>query len=71
METTGSPGVIVFYLADKGYGYLRLEDTREEFHFRAANVVGAVPRKGDRVRFVLRQGREGYYADAVTVVGTA
>ena len=71
METTGSPGVIVFYLADKGYGYVRLADTREEFHFRATNVVGRLPRKGDRVRFVLRQGRQGYFADHVTVVEIA
>ena len=69
MDSSGSPGVVVFYLADKGYGYVRLEDTREEFHFRAANVVGRPPRKGDRVRFVLRRGRQGYFADAVTVVG--
>jgi hypothetical protein len=32
-------GIIIFYLPEKGYGYLRLDGTREEFHFRAKNVV--------------------------------
>ena len=59
------PGTIIFYLPAKGYGYLRLSGTREEFHFRSANLIGAPVRAGDAVRFVLRQGRQGYYADAV------
>ncbi|PPK85164.1 cold-shock-like DNA binding protein [Neolewinella xylanilytica] len=64
-----SLGVVLFYLPEKGYGYLRLEGTREEFHFRKRNVVGRPPGKGDRVRFSLREGRQGYYADQVTAVG--
>ncbi len=64
-------GVVVFFLVDKGYGYLRLEGTREEFHFRSQNLAGRPPRKGDRVRFRLREGRQGYYADEVEIAGFA
>ena len=62
-----SPGRIVFYLPERGTGYLRLEGTLEEFHFRRNNLregVGPV-RKGDAVFFTLREGRGGYYADDV------
>ncbi len=61
-----SPGIVLFYLPERGQGYLRLEGTREEFHFRRANLRTGPVKKGDRVRFVLREGRQGYYADAIT-----
>lgn len=60
-------GLIIFYLPEKGFGYLRLEGTREEFHFRAKNLVSREIKKGDLVRFQLRQNRGGYYADGVTL----
>ena len=66
-----SLGTVLYYLPEKGYGYLRLEGTREEFYFRQRNLTGPPVRKGDRVRFVLREGRQGYYADSVEVVGLA
>ncbi len=58
-------GIVLFYLEDKDYGYIRLPDTREEFYFRKAQLREPVA-AGDRVRFVLRQGRQGYYADAIS-----
>jgi len=64
-------GIILFYLPEKGYGYLRLLDTREEFHFREKNVMATGLRKGDVVNFRLRKGRQGYYADEVRKVGLA
>jgi cold shock CspA family protein len=59
-------GIILFYLPEKGYGYLRLLDTREEFHFRDKNVLAAGLRKGDVVNFRLREGRQGYFADEIS-----
>ena len=58
-------GELVFYLPDKGYGYVRLAGTREEFHFRAKNLRYDNPRAGDLVRFVLKTTRQGYFADAI------
>jgi len=64
-------GVILFYLEDKGYGYLRLEGTREEFHFRKEHLLVDGVKQGELVRFRLREGRRGYYADEVQGAGLA
>ncbi|MFK8165436.1 MAG: hypothetical protein AB8H12_23520 [Lewinella sp.] len=59
-------GIIIFYLSDKGYGYLRLIGTKEEFHFRTKNMLVGDLTKGDLVRFKLKEGKQGYYADEIT-----
>ncbi|WP_116128270.1 hypothetical protein [Lewinella sp. IMCC34183] len=70
MEPT-SLGTVVFYLPGPGYGYLRLHGSREEFYFRRRNLRVPVVRKGDLVRFVLRDGPQGYVADGVELAGLA
>ena len=57
-------GIIRVYLPEKGYGYIRLPDTHEEFFFKQQNLREAVSR-GDFVRFVLRHGAQGWYADEI------
>ena len=64
-------GTIIFYLADKGYGYLRLQGTREEFHFRRKNVLTEHLKAGDLVTFRLLEARQGYFADEVRLAGLA
>ena len=64
-------GIIIFYLPEKGYGYLRLPDTREEFHFRERNLLEDGVVAGDVVSFTLREGRQGYYADDIKKAGLA
>jgi len=58
-------GRVIFYLQDKGTGYLRLEGTREEFHFRKKNVRAEGLKKNDLVYFSLQEGKQGYYADEI------
>ena len=58
-------GELIFYLPDKGYGYVRLAGTREEFHFRTKNLRYDQPRAGDLVRFVLKATKQGYFADGI------
>lgn len=60
-------GVIVFFLPDKGYGYVRVPDTREEFRFRAASLQQPA-KAGDPVSFMLKQTRNGYFADEIRLV---
>lgn len=62
-------GIILFYLPEKGYGYLRLLDTREEFHFTKKNVLAGILTKGEMVRFQLKESRQGYYADEIVRAG--
>lgn len=71
MSHTSSLGTIVFYLPERGYGYLRLQGSLEEFHFRKQNLRVATVTRGDLVRFVLREGRQGWYADAIEAAGIA
>lgn len=58
-------GTILFYLPEKGYGYLRLLNTREEFYFREKNVRAPGLTAGDVVCFRIKQGRQGYFADEI------
>lgn len=67
MSNTFQYGVIIFYLPEKGYGYLRVADTREEFHFQEKHLQQPV-RAGDRVRFALKQNRQGYFADQIVLL---
>lgn len=60
-----SPGLVIFYDPEKGYGYLRLTGTREEFHFRRANLTDGPVKKGDAVTFLLREGKQGWFADGI------
>ena len=60
-------GTIIYYDATRGHGYLRLQGTREEFYFRRANLRAGPVSKGDLVRFVLREGKQGYYADDIEI----
>ncbi len=62
-----SMATIIFYDPARGYGYLRLHGTYEEFHFRRANLKAGPVAKGDLVRFVLREGKQGYFADEVEI----
>lgn len=59
------PGIILFYLAEKDRGYLRLQGTREEFYFRSRHMLTTDLGKGDLVNFRLKQGKQGYYADEI------
>ena len=68
MEATAI-GTILFYLADKRYGYLRLEGTREEFHFRAADLAFSDPKAGDLVRFTILENRKGIFAKNIQRAG--
>ncbi|MEL6657019.1 MAG: hypothetical protein AAFR36_11265 [Bacteroidota bacterium] len=70
MSPTTLTGTIVFYLADKGYGYVRVPDTREEFRFRSTNLLAPV-QAGDWVSFVLKQHKKDYFADEIRPVGIA
>lgn len=70
MTDTKLTGTIVFYLADKGYGYVRVPDTREEFRFRTVNLLEPV-QAGDWVSFVLKQRKNDYFADEIAPIGIA
>ena len=57
-------GIVQFFLPDKGYGYIRIPETREEIFVPRKELLHPV-RKGDAVQFELRENQFGLYAAQV------
>ena len=57
-------GIIQFYLKKRGFGYVRVPETGEEFHFAKKNLREAIEDK-DAVSFVLKKTKYGFYADEI------
>jgi len=70
MQLSSYTGIIVFYLPAKGYGYLRVPDTREEFYFKSSSLSQVV-KAGDYVRFTLKQNKQGYFADEIALMNVS
>jgi cold shock protein len=72
-EATMAQGVVKWFNADKGYGFIAVEGGQDVFvHYSA--IVGAGYRsleEGQRVEFEITQGPKGQQADQVRVVGDA
>lgn len=60
-------GIVQFFLADKGYGYIRVPESREEFFVHRKQLQQPVAR-GAKVRFTIRENKQGAYAAEVQVV---
>ena len=54
-------GIVQFYLDEKKYGYIRVPETFEEFHFIRKDLLTPV-HKGDEVLFKLSESRHGFRA---------
>jgi cold shock CspA family protein len=54
-------GIIQYYLDAKGYGYIRVPESREEFYFRKKGLAEPVA-KGDQVQFELKETKQGLIA---------
>lgn len=61
-------GIIQFFMESKGYGYVRVPETREEFHIRRKHLRTPV-QKGDQVRFEVEENKRGVYAVQVEKTG--
>ncbi|MEM0993366.1 MAG: cold shock domain-containing protein [Bacteroidota bacterium] len=60
-------GHIKFFLAEKGYGYIRVAATYEEFFFQQKDLKSPVA-KGDSVQFKLKEDRHGVRAVDILLV---
>jgi len=63
-------GVVQFFLEDKGYGYIRVLETREEFFVPRRELRQPIER-GMRVQFRLRENKQGFYAAEVSAIAGA
>ncbi len=57
-------GTVTFFLPDKGYGYIRVPETREEF-FVAKKHTQDDLQKGDQVMFMIKENKQGQFATEV------
>jgi len=60
-------GIVQFFLADKGYGYIRVPESREEFFVHRKQLMQPVAR-GTKVRFIVRENKQGAFAAEVRVM---
>ena len=62
-------GVVQFFIPSKGYGFIRVVATKEEFYFKQKPIQdGPVLQKGDEVRFELTEDRHGLQAIKVVKI---
>lgn len=63
-------GIVQFFLEKKGYGYIRVPDTREEFYVHRKHLLEPV-KKGDVVIFKIKEDKHGLYAVEVRLDETS
>lgn len=54
-------GIVQFFIESKGYGYIRSEDSLEEYYVHRKNLTAPI-QKGDRVIFDIQEDRHGLSA---------
>jgi len=57
-------GIVQFFLIEKGYGYIRIVDSKEEIYVQTKYTIEAI-KKGDLVRFKVCENKFGLYATQV------
>jgi len=67
MEVKMKKGVVQFFIEKKGYGYIRVPETREEFFVHRRHLKEPV-KKGDVVRFEVKEDKNGLFATHVEIV---
>ncbi|WP_458626535.1 cold-shock protein [Winogradskyella sp. PC D3.3] len=60
-------GTVKFFNAKKGFGFITLNDTKEEIFVHTTNVVGKI-REKNKVTFNIEKGEKGLIATNVRVV---
>ncbi|REE25945.1 cold-shock protein [Winogradskyella pacifica] len=66
-ESETKEGVVKFFNAKKGFGFITLDDSKEEIFVHTTNVVGKI-REKNKVTFNIEKGKKGLIATNVRVV---
>ncbi|MFK7934253.1 MAG: cold-shock protein [Saprospiraceae bacterium] len=54
-------GIVQFFLKRRGFGYIQIPVTKEEFYVRQQDLVTPIADK-DKVHFVVKEGKQGLFA---------
>ena len=60
-------GIVQFFLKKRGFGYIQIPITKEEFYVRQRDLVSPIADK-DKVHFVVREDKQGLFAVEVKKV---
>ena len=60
-------GIVQYYEKEKGYGYIRVQESKEEFYVKQKDLQQMIKR-GDLVSFDLKEDRHGVYASDVKII---
>jgi len=66
METKNQ-GVVKFFNTEKGFGFIKHDDSDRETFVHVSGLVAPV-KEGDKVEFELENGRKGINAVRVTLI---
>lgn len=67
MENETLQGTVKFFNSEKGFGFIKADNTNEEIFVHATGLVDEI-KENDRVSFETTQGRKGMNAVNVTVL---
>ncbi len=62
-------GIVKFYNASKGYGFITNDITKKDIFVHATSLNGAALNDGDKVEYVEEDGKKGVVAAQVQVIG--
>ena len=57
-------GIVQFFIIKKGYGYIRVPETKEEFFVHKKHLLSPI-QKGDVVNFEIGEDKQGMFAKNV------
>jgi len=67
VENETLQGTVKFFNSEKGFGFIKADNTNEEIFVHATGLVDEI-KENDRVSFETTQGRKGMNAVNVTVL---
>ena len=60
-------GVVQFFIPKKGYGYVKVPESREEFYIKKEIGMEKL-KKGDKIEFEIKESRHGLIAVSIKKV---
>jgi CspA family cold shock protein len=62
-------GTVKFFNGEKGFGFIKHNDSNKETFVHISGLNGATIKEGDTVEFDLQEGKKGMNAVNVKVIG--
>lgn len=60
-------GVVQFFLNRRGFGYIQIPVTKEEFYVQKKHLLTPIKDK-DKVHFIVKEDNQGLFATEVKVI---